>query len=131
MVSNVRPNASATPRNPIPIFGKAAASTALPQPPKTSQNVPMNSASALFFRDTKPPTYANYQRCPYLSRSTSSVSLLTLNRYDIFLLTLMATLRKRLRQIGCKLAPPSRGPPSLRRSLIEQVGELATISEIT
>ena len=28
--------------------GKAAARTALPQPPKTSQNVPMNSASIRF-----------------------------------------------------------------------------------
>src|SRR5260370_16186358 len=44
IVSSVRPNASATPRNPIPVFGKPAASTALPHPPKTSQKVPINSA---------------------------------------------------------------------------------------
>jgi len=45
IVSSVRPNASATPRNPIPTFGKPAASTALPHPPKTNQNVPINSAA--------------------------------------------------------------------------------------
>ena len=44
MVSTVRPNARATPSNPMPMSGKVAASTALPQPPSTSQNVPMNSA---------------------------------------------------------------------------------------
>src|SRR5690606_15902337 len=44
MVTTVRPKASATPSSPIPTSGKAAARTALPQPPKTSQNVPMNSA---------------------------------------------------------------------------------------
>src|SRR5215813_629379 len=45
MVNTVRPNAKATPRKPIPRLGKAAASTAAPQPPKTSQNVPKNSAT--------------------------------------------------------------------------------------
>src|ERR1051325_563520 len=45
MVSTVRPNAKATPRNPMPRFGNAAAKTALPQPPNTSQNVPKNSAT--------------------------------------------------------------------------------------
>jgi hypothetical protein len=30
----------------MPTWGNAAASTALPQPPKTSQNVPMNSAAS-------------------------------------------------------------------------------------
>src|SRR5437870_3400326 len=44
IVSTVRPNASETPTNPIPRLGKAAASTALPQPPSTSHKVPMNSA---------------------------------------------------------------------------------------
>src|ERR1700676_3180442 len=44
IVNRVRPKASATPRNPIPVFGKPAASTALPHPPKTSQKVPINSA---------------------------------------------------------------------------------------
>src|ERR1035437_4631100 len=43
-VSTVSPNASATPPKPIPSFGNAAARTALPHPPSTSQNVPMNSA---------------------------------------------------------------------------------------
>jgi hypothetical protein len=47
MVSTVRPKASATPRNPIPVTGNVAASTALPQPPKTNQKVPMNSAVSL------------------------------------------------------------------------------------
>src|SRR5579863_8345179 len=50
MVRTVRPNARATPAKPIPSPGKAAASTALPHPPKTSQKVPMNSANALFDR---------------------------------------------------------------------------------
>ena len=48
IVSTVRPKASATPTNPIPRSGNAAASTALPHPPSTSQNVPMNSAAAFF-----------------------------------------------------------------------------------
>ena len=50
MVRTVRPNARATPTKPIPRPGKAAASTALPHPPKTSQKVPINSANALFDR---------------------------------------------------------------------------------
>src|ERR1700684_1598254 len=49
MVSTVSPNANATPINPMPSSGKPAASTALPQPPKTSQKVPKNSAAS--FRD--------------------------------------------------------------------------------
>ena len=48
IVSTVRPKASETPAKPIPSSGKAAASTALPQPPSTSQNVPMNSAASFF-----------------------------------------------------------------------------------
>jgi hypothetical protein len=44
IVSTVRPNANETPNKPIPTFGKAAANTALPQPPNTNQNVPKNSA---------------------------------------------------------------------------------------
>jgi hypothetical protein len=37
MVTTVRPNARATPVNPIPSDGKAAANKAAPHPPKTSQ----------------------------------------------------------------------------------------------
>src|SRR5690606_41588689 len=48
MVSTVRPNASETPSNPIPTSGNAAARTALPQPPRTNQNVPINSATKRF-----------------------------------------------------------------------------------
>src|SRR5450755_1428239 len=48
MVSTVNPKANETPSKPIPTFGNAAASTALPHPPNTSQNVPMDSARALF-----------------------------------------------------------------------------------
>src|SRR5215813_3409438 len=44
MVKTVRPKAKATPTKPIPNSGKAAAMSADPQPPKTSQNVPRNSA---------------------------------------------------------------------------------------
>src|SRR5690606_21314970 len=44
MVTTVSPNARDTPSNPIPSSGKAAASTALPHPPRTSQNAPRNSA---------------------------------------------------------------------------------------
>src|SRR5581483_2617146 len=47
MVRTVRPKASATPANPIPSPGNAAASTADPHPPNTSQNVPINSANDL------------------------------------------------------------------------------------
>src|SRR6266480_3751395 len=45
MVSTVRPKANATPTKPIPRLGKAAANTAAPQPPNTSQKVPKNSAT--------------------------------------------------------------------------------------
>ncbi len=54
MVRTVRPKAKATPTKPIlkltpgMVDGKAAASTAEPQPPKTSQKVPKNSAKARF-----------------------------------------------------------------------------------
>src|ERR1700704_1767509 len=46
MVRTVNPKARATPAKPMPRLGNAAASTALPQPPNTSQNVPKNSAVA-------------------------------------------------------------------------------------
>jgi hypothetical protein len=52
MVRRVKPKARETPKNPIPIWILSgapvinpAASTALPQPPKTSQKVPINSAT--------------------------------------------------------------------------------------
>src|SRR5208282_2274315 len=48
MVSTVRPKAKATPSNPMPTLGKAAARTALPHPPSTNQNVPKNSAPYCF-----------------------------------------------------------------------------------
>ncbi len=54
IVSTVRPNASDTPTNPIPSPGKAAASTALPQPPNTSHAVPRNSAPSLFVISMSP-----------------------------------------------------------------------------
>jgi hypothetical protein len=41
----VSPKARLTPAKPIPNSGKPAASTAEPQPPNTSQNVPINSAA--------------------------------------------------------------------------------------
>src|SRR5215510_9727291 len=44
IVSTVSPNANDTPRKPIPTVGNPAARTALPHPPRTSHNVPMNSA---------------------------------------------------------------------------------------
>jgi hypothetical protein len=44
MVNTVKPKASETPCNPMPTPGNAAAKTALPHPPKTSQKVPKNSA---------------------------------------------------------------------------------------
>src|SRR5215510_11791411 len=44
IVSTDKPNAKETPSRPMPTAGKAAASTALPQPPITSQSVPRNSA---------------------------------------------------------------------------------------
>src|SRR5690348_393248 len=48
MVSTVRPKASETPTSPMPTCGKPAAITALPHPPKVSQNVPMASAASFF-----------------------------------------------------------------------------------
>ena len=51
IVRSVNPKARETPRRPIPTFWKTAASTALPQPPRTSQNVPRNSAVALLPSD--------------------------------------------------------------------------------
>src|SRR5688572_7231023 len=50
MVRTERPKAKDTPSNPIPTCGKAAASTALPHPPSTSQRVPKNSAEAFCIR---------------------------------------------------------------------------------
>src|SRR5438046_9842279 len=47
MVRTVSPNASATPSRPIPTPGNAAAITALPHPPNTSQKVPLISAASL------------------------------------------------------------------------------------
>src|SRR5581483_6905261 len=44
IVSTLSPKASATPAKPMPKLGNAAASTALPQPPSTNQNVPQTSA---------------------------------------------------------------------------------------
>src|SRR5579872_740935 len=46
MVKTVSPKAKATPAKPMPTAGKPAAITAEPHPPKTSQNVPKNSAAA-------------------------------------------------------------------------------------
>src|SRR3712207_4876833 len=47
MVSTLSPKASDTPSRPMPTSGKAAAITALPQPAKVSQNVPIASARHL------------------------------------------------------------------------------------
>src|SRR5580692_7997922 len=46
MVRTVSPKANATPAKPMLTAGNPAASTAAPHPPKTSQNVPKNSANA-------------------------------------------------------------------------------------
>jgi hypothetical protein len=48
IVTTVNPKANATPSRPIPTLGNAAARTALPQPPRTNQNVPKNSALYFF-----------------------------------------------------------------------------------
>src|SRR5581483_10101199 len=48
IVRSESPNAKETPKNPMPTWGNAAASTALPQPANTSQNVPIISAKNLF-----------------------------------------------------------------------------------
>ena len=45
IVKTVSPKANATPSRPMPTSGKAAASTALPQPPKTNQKVPEKLSS--------------------------------------------------------------------------------------
>ena len=46
VVSTVKPEARDTPNSPILTWGKAAASTALPQPPNTNQKVQRNAAIA-------------------------------------------------------------------------------------
>src|SRR5271168_129618 len=53
MVRTVRPKARATPRKPMPRAGNAAARTAAPHPPKTSQNVPKNSAETFLASDMR------------------------------------------------------------------------------
>src|SRR4051812_9654666 len=55
MVSTVRPKASDTPNSPMPTCGKPAAITALPQPPKVSQNVPIASAAYFLPFMRRPP----------------------------------------------------------------------------
>jgi cell division septation protein DedD len=45
MVTTLNPNANDTPTSPMPTCGNAAAITALPQPAKVSQNVPIASAA--------------------------------------------------------------------------------------
>ena len=62
IVRTVSPNASATPSSPMPTCGNAADSTALPQPPKTSQNVPMASAIARFLIGMGTPLDPSSQR---------------------------------------------------------------------
>src|SRR5579883_3521215 len=70
-VSTVSPNASATPTKPMPSCGKAAASTALPQPPRTSQNVPRNSAAIFEYMSALPlNTEPSRQRSRSLLRSS-------------------------------------------------------------
>src|SRR5258708_20951483 len=59
MVSTGSPKARAKPTNPIPRPGNAAASTALPQPPKTNQKVPRNSARDRFVRVIRHSSYRN------------------------------------------------------------------------
>src|SRR6185295_6380952 len=69
IVSTVRPNASDTPARPMPTSGKAAARTALPQPPSTNQNVPMNSAASFFDIGIHPPCGRKDARRPVLVSS--------------------------------------------------------------
>ena len=63
MVSTVSPKASATPSRPMPTCGNAAESTALPQPPKTSQKVPKNSAETRLDRGITISSLGNPVRC--------------------------------------------------------------------
>src|SRR3954454_3415516 len=77
MVMTVRPKASETPRRPIPTPGKAAARTALPHPPKTSQKVPMNSAAQRFEIGTETLLHLN-GRCPAEAHATTTGG----HRYD-------------------------------------------------
>ncbi len=64
MVTTVKPKASETPSRPIPTPGKAAAITALPQPPKVSQNVPIASAASLRVSMIVPRLNADIRRIP-------------------------------------------------------------------
>jgi hypothetical protein len=60
IVTTVNPNASETPRSPIPTSGNPDAITAEPQPANVSQNVPIASAAylriwSMIVRPVEPP----------------------------------------------------------------------------
>src|SRR5437773_1604205 len=58
----------------MPTTGTAAASTALPQPPKTSQKVPMNSAAMRLLSDTRSsfcPGRSRRRRSPTAQRGAA------------------------------------------------------------
>ena len=65
--TSVSPNARETPKNPMPKPGNAAASTALPHPPKTSQDVPSKSAKQRLLRASVfiSLTFAGYRPTPW------------------------------------------------------------------
>src|ERR1700684_2191047 len=83
MVRTVRPKARATPAKAMPRCGKPAASTALPQPPKTSQKVPKNSA-ARFLVLIHPRLKQQdlfYREMTLISRDSPRVCLSDANRH--------------------------------------------------
>ena len=91
MVNRVRPNASATPTNPMPNPGNAAEMTAAPQPPNTSHNVPRNSAKDLFESDMR------------LSSSLTTDATIRHMKRRGFLLTAMAGAA--IGGTGCQYVP--------------------------
>ena len=73
IVTTVSPNAKATPNKPMPTCGNAAASTALPQPPSTSQNVPINSAANFLESGMAYPHYVIFRLLCGLRRKAENI----------------------------------------------------------
>src|SRR3954466_9100178 len=78
MVTTLSPNANDTPTRPIPTCGKPAAITALPQPAKVSQNVPMASAAYFFVSIRLLPRFVvarsfKTREQPLFGRTTSQI----------------------------------------------------------
>src|SRR5262249_33821975 len=74
----------------MPTFGTPAASTAAPHPPRTSQNVPMNSAASLrdksMAASLRSLIHFGDRRSAYIRRAAERVGL-EVNARDLILIT--------------------------------------------